>query len=396
MNRWSYSRLQTYAACPLQFRLKYVDREEGTTSAAATRGTLVHEFAELYARHCHATRAETDWTAGRELLASYPPEVREIGERYIESTSFDWTLTVAAGQSVEREFEVSLPDGLGIFRGRADLVLWNEYEGGLVVIDYKSGWGPRQKPEECPPQLQCYAWAMAQTFAEVQSIRAIYRYLGNGRDYSWDLWDPEPAWAVSLVRRINADTEFRATPGDACEWCDHTHCCPLATADPLTALTTHEEAQEALRQQLAMDARNKRLRAALNKWTAAHGAVEADGWLADKQVPKCVEESAPGEFFYTDRLALRNGASLEDVVKQLRAAGATEEEARSVVVPAALDGQAAMKLLAAYEVEEDPFGHDETDPIAEALRDLFAPAPWTGSLRFDIRKVTTSGEEGEE
>lgn len=391
MKQWSYSRLQTYAQCPMQFRLRYVDHEEGTTSAAATRGTLVHEFAENYARHCFATKTDTDWDAGRRMLASYPPEVRAICERFVESTSWDWSLTVADGNGVEREFEAPLPGGRGLLRGRCDLVLYNEFEDSLIVTDYKSGWSPREKPEECPPQLQCYAWAMQQAFTGVESVRAIYRYLGNGISYAWDVWEPSPDWAVSLIDRIASDDEYRATPGDACEWCDYTHVCPLATADPLTAPTSDEQAQEALRQVLALEARLKRLRGAVNKWSGAHGPVRIAGFEAGKDVPACVEEVAPGEFVYTDRLA--TDLSIAEVRAKLTAAGAKEEDLTRLVIAPSLDGQFARKWLDELLLEEDPFGAGETDAVADALRECFAPAPWSGSLRFDVRKTKTEGEE---
>jgi hypothetical protein len=391
VKQWSYSRLQTYAQCPMQFRLKYVEGQKGTTSPAALRGSQVHEFCELYARHCHAAGVETDWSAGRELLASYPDEVRTIGETFIETTQFDWNLTVADGESVEREFEVALPGDLGTLRGRCDLVLWNEYDGALIVTDYKSGWSPRVKPDFCPPQLELYAWAMQQTFDEVNTVVGIYRYLGNNRSYEWTLWEPTPNWATSLVRRIEADDDYRATPGAACEWCDFTHCCPLVLADPLTAITSEAQAQEALRQQLATDARNKALRDALNKWSKTHDAVVADDWEAAKMPPECVEEVAPGEWRYTDRLEPREGVTTQDAVKQLSAAGMSNVD--SLVIPASFDGKKTLKALGEYEEVEDPFGDGVEDPVAKVLRDLFEFPRWNGSERFAIRKVKHEAEE---
>jgi hypothetical protein len=193
------------------------------------------------------------------------------------------------------------------------------------------------------------------------------------------------------VRRIAADGECRATPGTACEWCDFTHCCPLVLADPLTAITTQAQAEEALRQQLATDARNKALRDALNKWSKTHDAVVADGWEAAKMPPECVEEVAPGEWRYTDRLEPREGVTTQDAVKQLSAAGMSNVD--SLVIPASFDGKKVLKAQGEYEEAEDPFGDGVEDPVAKVLRDLFEFPRWNGSERFAIRKVKHEAEE---
>ncbi len=281
---WSHTRLSTYLRCPLAYKLGYIDEEPEQVGDALRRGREVHEFCEAYARECYRQKEPTLWSWGREQLASYPPDVREIGERFIESTTFDWNLIVADGESVERPFALPLPDGLGILRGRCDLVQYNEYEGNLVVTDYKSGFQYGAQDEECPPQMQCYGWAMAQEF-DVQQVTVIYRHLGNNETRSWDLWDPQPSWAMSAVRRVLADDRFEPTPSArACGWCGHRHLCPVVKADPVLHPETLAEAREAWGQYQAMYARAASVKQAVRDYLQAHeldalpGVEERPGW----------------------------------------------------------------------------------------------------------------------
>jgi len=381
---WSHSRLELYARCPLAYRFRYVDRAPGKPSAAATRGKQVHEFAEAYARACHAAGRATDYDAARVLLAGYDdPDVREIGARFIETTQFDWSLIVADGNSIEREFAVLLPDDLGLFRGRVDLVQWNEFEGALVVTDYKSGWS-WCRPDECPPQLRCYAWAMKQVFPAATSVQAIYRYLGNDRTYDWTLYDPQPDWAVAMARRVIADDAYEPTPSPhACAWCDYGHLCPLVQEDPLTCPTCPEDAARTLAQVTATEARADELRACLRRWTHEHGEVVGAG--------KRAWEAPPVWHLRGDEYQLREGVTRKRAEATLLAAGWSPEDVASLWPVPEFDTKAAGKLVKAARVDEDPFGHDETDPKLEALLAVIEPRAWDGKTRFRIDDA--SGEE---
>jgi hypothetical protein len=113
----------------------------------------------------------------------------------------------------------------------------------------------------------------------VESIVARYDYLGNGVTHEWELWEPSPDWAVSVVRRVLADTEFRPTPSaSACQFCGFTGQCALVAADVELHPTTDEEARRACEVAWATQARMDALKAALKDYTA-------DGFLTYAGVP---------------------------------------------------------------------------------------------------------------
>jgi hypothetical protein len=357
---WSYTRLQTYARCPLAYRLHYIDGETGRPSEATIRGSQVHEFAEAYALHCHHAGRETDYDWGREQAAGYEDEAtRELCLKYVETTRFNWSLLVADGGSVEREFAVPLPHDLGELRGRVDRVQWNDLTSSLIVEDLKSGWGG-DRPDECPPQLRCYAWAMKQVFPAARSVLAVMRYLGSGEAHEWTLYEPTPDWACAVVRRIAADERFEPTPSaEACAFCDHKRLCPLVTSEPLLHPTTEAEAQASWGQYLATYARAADLK------DAVRGFIGKGCCLA-------LDDGAPGPGYYPTQGNGRMEPSGDPVeIVRLVLAGLGEKTARGL-----LDTEKLGRAV------EDLAGEGFGDaPEAEALRAL-VKAKAAGGLRW--------------
>lgn len=331
-DRWSYSKLSCYTACPQRYAFKYGEpRRVEPPTQAAIRGSIFHSWPEAYARHCHeAGDRRTDYDEGRKLASSYPPEVRELAEQFLAQVEFDWSLILSRGDSIEREFEVALPDDYGSLRGRVDLVQWNEGDKELWVTDWKSGWGG-EKPERCPPQLECYAWAIAQEFEQAERVSAYAHFVGNGVTHDWAFWRDEltPNWALSVIDRIRADEEFRATPGQACEFCGYTNVCPLFTADPIVHPTGLGTAETAYEQIIAAKARIAKITDGLKVFFKdREPLVFEDG----STKPPGVGHGLPNG----DALEIREGTSVEEVLGLLRETGEDTKGLWALVSPSKL------------------------------------------------------------
>lgn len=383
---WSHSRLQTYARCPRSYRLRYVEGVDTKPTTVLTRGILVHEFAEAYGRHCVTAGLERDWGWAREQAASYPDDVRELCIAFSEQMAFNADLVVADAEGVERWFEVELPDGLGVFRGRVDLVEYNPQDRALLVTDYKSGWGPRERADQPPPQLLCYAWALTRAdFPNVREVTVANHYVRSGQRHSWLLWsdDLRPHWAVSLVRRVLADDEFRPTPSpQACALCDVAHACPLVQADPLVTFTDDAGAQACLEQLVALRARTNELTEALKAWTAEHGEVRAAGMVAGRRPPRSVVEH-DGRHIYDGEFVLREGVQREQAMTAFIAAGLPEQKVRDVFYPDP-DPKRVGTLVKALQADADPFGSGEVDDAVSMALGLVEERLWRGREYFRI------------
>jgi len=383
---WSHTRLQTYARCPRSYRLRYLDGVESTPTIALTRGLLLHEFAEAYGRHCVIAGLERDWRWAREQAAGYPDDVRELCIAFSEQMAFNADLVVADAEGVERWFEVDLPDELGCLRGRVDLVEYSPADGALLITDYKSGWGPRERPDQPPPQLLCYAWALTRAdFPNVREVTVANHYVGSGTRHSWLLWrdDLRPDWAVSLARRVLADDEFRATPSpQACALCDVAHACPLVQADPLVTFSDEAGARACLEQIVATQARLAELQEALKAWTAEHGEVRAAGMVAGRFPPRSVVEH-DGRYLYDGEFVLRKGVRRDQAMAAFIAAGLAEQKVREVFYPDPSPKRLGT-LVKWLREDADPFGDGDVDDAISTALGLVEERVWRGRENFRI------------
>jgi len=384
----SYSSLSLYARCPLAWRFAYVDREQRQESEACIRGRLVHEFAEMYGRHCIEAGLPRDWEWADEQAVGYRDDglgVERLCRAFARQVEFNRELVVADGEGVEREVAADLPDGLGKFKGRVDLVEYATADGRLFVTDYKSSWA-QDRPDEPPAQLMMYGWALLRMpqFSGACDVMLRAHYIGNGITHEWWVGPDElrPDWAVALARRIAADKRFEATPSPhACAWCDYTHVCPYAAGTGVT-ITCAGDAEDALRRIVAHEADLKRLRNAVSAWVREHGPVSAAGKVAYRGRPAYVVER-DGAAVYDGEYVLKRRVDRQRAAEALIDAGLDEDEVTEVLFPDP-DPKALGRLLALVERDEDPFGYGEADTAAEALRGMMEPRKWNGAERFRI------------
>jgi len=383
---WSYSRLNLFTRCPAAWRMKYVEKLTEQTSPAAIRGTQFHKFAEAYGRHCMDTGQERDYAEARELSASYSPEVRALCVNFSNQVRFNTGLVYRDGAPVERKFEVELPDGLGTLCGRVDLVQYDAEDKALLITDYKSGFGAVDPPELCPPQLLCYGWALVQAdFPEAEALTLTYRYAGNGQAHSWEMWAPDmrPSWAVSIIRRIEAETEFRPTPSaTACQYCGYTKQCPLVLADSTAHPRNDDEARRLCEVTWATQARVAALKSALKDYTTDRDPLEYAGvQVAGKFPPKSNKRRAV--------LAEKDG--LRDFI--LSALAADLPLADFVT----LKEEKLAKLLhddfSPHEDDPNPFDTDEDSPELAAVKELLEDKPASKRMTFRLDDAPTNDTE---
>lgn len=276
MSNWSWSRLYTYLQCPERYRLAYVDEVTPMNPPAFERGSRLHEFWELYGRHCYGQRLNTDLDWVRDYAKAQDDD--KLADAMLTSgefLTFDPDLLVTEGSAIEREFEENLTDEI-VIGGRIDRLEWNEADGTLWLTDYKSHYRAPSKPENCPPQLRLYAWAMCQQFKPWQVV-CLQSYPVAGVVHDWTLTPPDADWIVQLVKRIDADTEYEACPSpNRCMYCPYIHACSIG-------LDNRDEPERLATRMVWAEAAYKRLHAVLKEHTAEHGTVylptgEALGW----------------------------------------------------------------------------------------------------------------------
>jgi len=271
MSNHSYSRDNLYNQCPRAFECRYTKKLLEAVSEALERGTAVHEAIAAYTRHCLDKGLKTDV----QFLLDYQgtDEVREILETYADTHILE-----PGNYVIEEMWNIAL--GGHTWWGVIDQ-LKDEGEC-LIITDLKTDHVIRSQAEiDKDFQLRCYAWMAAQKYpdAKVFICRIDFVRYGVIREVTYLLEDI-PAIEKDIlagIERIEADQEYKPTPGSYCGWCSWTADCPALTNGGLEVLTGPEDALALAGERIALDARRKAIDTLLKPWCTQEGAIEVNG-----------------------------------------------------------------------------------------------------------------------
>ncbi len=241
-DHWSYSQFQVFSTCAAQYRRHYIQGEAEVVEPPYEVGSLFHQAAEQYGRHCLAIGHGTDLDYARHLAAGYrqtaadASRMREVGEtvadlveNWAEWWVFDLALVAAEGDSIERWLERDL-DGERIV-GRVDLVQYDRGTQQLWLTDFKTSWQPYQG-EAAPWQLMLYAWLLLgqETYQHVDEVMAMYCYVPRRLVREWvlsrDYLEREvPARLRGMIAEVRREQKWEPRPGPYCAWCGYAPVC---------------------------------------------------------------------------------------------------------------------------------------------------------------------------
>ncbi|HLI16040.1 MAG TPA: PD-(D/E)XK nuclease family protein [Acidimicrobiales bacterium] len=245
------SKLGRFASCPLAFRFAYVDGLEEPPTPAQVRGTLVHRSLQRFFGDVPAPARSPARLAAALAAASEEPEARgALDELGLDATARARLLR-EAGELLERYLELEDPttvhpigleldlrvevDGV-VLRGiidRLDLAA----DGGLVVVDYKTGRAPR--PERSRSRLLgvlFYAYLCEQLLGRRPSeIRLLYladqvvvAETPTAQSMRGLRQRALAAWAA--IERACEAGDFRPRPSPLCRYCAFQERCPAQAA----------------------------------------------------------------------------------------------------------------------------------------------------------------------
>jgi putative RecB family exonuclease len=251
----SPSRASDFMQCPLLYRFRVIDKLPQVPSAAAARGTLVHQVLERLfdlpadGRTIEAAAAmvEPQW---RSLLEG-EPELADLVDETDPAAVASWFADAVS--LIERWFTLEDPtrlepaerelyvetdlDGLTL-RGYVDRLDVTP-SGEMRVVDYKTGRSPSELFEaKALFQMKFYALVLWRLRGEVPRMLQLV-YLGNSEIVRYS---PDEADLLAVERKLKAlwhAIETAAQTGDwrpsksrLCDWCDHRALCPAWGGTP--------------------------------------------------------------------------------------------------------------------------------------------------------------------
>jgi putative RecB family exonuclease len=247
---YSHSRLATFEDCAKRFEYRYVLKiPTDTEGIEAFVGKRVHEVLErLYkaAERGHVPSLEKviyrynqlfeeSYNADRVRIVreATPLEFyRQLGEHcltayYSRHYPFDGDETLGIEQRVtfaldeKREYR---------FQGIIDRIV-RARDGVIEIHDYKTGKRvPTQKQLDEDRQLALYQIGLADRYPD-QAMRLVWHYLQKDRKLTSTRTPEQLRYlsedTMSVVDRINDETEFKPKRSALCDWCEYNDRCPI-------------------------------------------------------------------------------------------------------------------------------------------------------------------------
>lgn len=265
MALFSHSRLASYEACPLQYKLRYIDeidvrRRETVESFVGRR---VHETLQyLHDRKSQGVLLtlqellthlddswEREWHASVQIvrrdrtLATYRAfATRCVGNYYRLNHPFERGETVATEMEVvfvlDRDRDVHI-------RGYIDRLV-RLAPGMYEIHDYKTSRRlPTQWDVDRDRQLALYQMALHQMMSDARQVRLVWHYLAHGRNLrsvrtpeSLDRLRHDTLGLIGHIERATRRADFPAVRSRLCDWCDYRAVCPAW--NPVQASFTFE------------------------------------------------------------------------------------------------------------------------------------------------------------
>lgn len=247
----SPSRASDYKRCPLQYRLRAIDRIPEPTTEAQVKGTLVHAVLEEMFTW---PREERTYPAAVKRLKPHWAKMREEQPSCAEPVNDEYQLLVDArtllrgyftmenplgfdAHAQEMPVDFTLPNGVPVrgFIDRVDIAPTGE----VRVVDYKTGKKPQLRySQDAQFQMRFYALVYWRLFGVVPTqLKLMYLKVMDSMILTPSREELEyfERDLAELWWKIEADGKagtFRAQQSKLCGWCAFQSLCPVFGGTP--------------------------------------------------------------------------------------------------------------------------------------------------------------------
>jgi RecB family exonuclease len=235
--RLSFTRIDTYQACPLRFRFTYLDRLPTAPATHLSFGTSIHTALEAFHdRTLFGMPSEDDllgflydgWDSSGFAAVDREVQVREyrraqdVLKRYHRRVA----PTYRPAAETEKWFELPVGETAAVV-GSIDRVDVDD-DGRYHVVDYKTGKLRDQQQVRRSLQLALYALACEHLYGALPATVSL-DFVVAGTEVRVPLEDLDLDGARQAVLDTAAAVlaeQYDPTPSRLCDWCDHRRLCP--------------------------------------------------------------------------------------------------------------------------------------------------------------------------
>jgi len=250
--RTSYSSLNTFKTCPLQYKYQEIDKIKSPKKIEAVFGTVIHSTLKyMFGRNpLYPTLDEiTDfyskkWRDASEKIECSDAEAKlyfEEGLKILKNfhkKNSPWNFNTV---ELENRFNVEIKDDeteeTHTLTGFIDRIDKEQNGDEYEIIDYKTGKKmPSQEMLEDDMQLGLYSYALKSRWPELkpENIKTSLYFLKHNEKISshgsLEKLERAKKNVLTIIREIEkriGDNDFPPTPGPLCGWCGFKKICPM-------------------------------------------------------------------------------------------------------------------------------------------------------------------------
>jgi len=241
----SYSQIETFNTCPLQYKFRHILRIPTPPSAALSFGDTIHQTMRDFYQSAVAGQnpkkedllkiLEENWSHPGYPSRAHEERFRKEGEKILNDfydKSYDpKTLPIALEQVFSIKIDPTLKVG-----GRIDRI--DQAKKGIEIIDYKTGKSSIKKDVEKDLQMTIYTMAAAdgtltymgilQKTPKPEEVKVSFYFFDNQEKLSSfrKIEDFERV-KQELIKKAEeiSNSDFSPTPGKHCDFCEYKLLC---------------------------------------------------------------------------------------------------------------------------------------------------------------------------
>jgi DNA helicase-2/ATP-dependent DNA helicase PcrA len=264
-DHFSYSQLAAFSKCPLQYKfafiLKVPVRGKASFSFGKTMHNTLHDFlkqanegggkkqSNLFGAPSFVPRSgttegffvdfdslvkiyEKNWIGEWYENKQQKEEYYKLGKTIIKYFYDEFSKNPPEILKINNEFALEMPFNLKIngytLRGVIDRI--DALDGGVAIVDYKTGNSKEKLEADDKDQLLIYQIAAKEVFG-IKPKELIYHYLNENHKISFLGTEKEiEKMKEKIIQEIEEmkNSDFKATPGWQCSYCDFKDICDFA------------------------------------------------------------------------------------------------------------------------------------------------------------------------
>ncbi len=233
--KYSYSQLNLFKTCPLQYYYEYILRIKKQPKLVFEYGNVIHDTLKQYFQRDRQAQNidlleniyKMRWERANLSVFRNEGHIESYKKKGLESikNNIDLIKPIGLKNLYELNVDVSL-DGKYLINGRLDRLDFLE-DGGLSIVDYKTGSSTSQDTSSSNLQLGLYSILVKEKFPnDIKNLKLLF--IDEGKEINIDYQkiniEKVKEEIIDLIEKIR-DLEVKATPSFACNYCEYRSLC---------------------------------------------------------------------------------------------------------------------------------------------------------------------------